>query len=447
MKRTTSLVLAALLPAAAAAQLNSLEHARDAKQVSQQGNARIEQAADAQLKQGEGQAAGGQDQGLQIERAPAGRVEGSGTAADRGLGAVPPPDTYTIRPGDTLWDLSGRFLNNPWYWPKVWSFNPEITNPHWIEPGNVLKFYPSAEEAPARVEPAPVMPAGVAVAPDQPEEPAAEPPRELEDFSKADMKAPPSAEEQDEVNVAGPYTIGFVAPKTVMARRDTFVTPREVAESGTLTAAFEEKKMLSTLDRAYAKFRSAADMVPGETYVVYRTTRAIHHPITKELIGYQSKLLGTAKAVKVDDKAVTVEIGVTNDSIERGDLLGPWAEKFLRPVQQRPNGRDLSGYIVGSQVDILTMVGEQHVVFVDKGRADGVEEGNVFRVVRNGDPYRVTMNTIPYDPSLPKEIVGDLLIIDVKETTSTALVTRSLRELSIGDRVEMRAAAGGAGGN
>jgi hypothetical protein len=101
---------------------------------------------------------------------------------------------------------------------------------------------------------------------------------------------------------------------------------------------------------------------------------------------------------------------------------------------------------VAAQIDIMTMLGEQHVVFVDKGRADGVEEGNVFRVVRSGDLYGVAPGVIPNDPSLPKEIVGDLMVIDVKETTSTALVTRSLRELAIGDRVEMRAAAG-AGGN
>ncbi len=64
-----------------------------------------------------------------------------------------PPDSYTVKPGDTLWDLSGRFLNNPWYWPKVWSYNPEISNPHWIYPGNVVRFYPSSVEAPTRVEP------------------------------------------------------------------------------------------------------------------------------------------------------------------------------------------------------------------------------------------------------------------------------------------------------
>jgi LysM domain-containing protein len=434
MKRTTSLVLAAFLPAAAAAQTSNLDHARDTQRVVNEGVARTQKAADAATQVERTQPAGPQ----------AGPVEGSGAAADRGLGAVPPPDTYTIRPGDTLWDLSGRFLNNPWYWPKVWSFNPEITNPHWIEPGNVLKFYPSAEEAPARVEPAP---SGVAVAPEQPEEPAVEPPRELGDFSKADMTAPAPLEEEEEVNVAGPYKIGYVAPKTVMARRETFVTPREVEESGKLTAAFEEKAMLSTLDRAYARFKLAADMVPGETYVVYRTERTIRHPITKELIGYQSRILGTAKAVAVDEKAVTVIIGMTNEPIERGDLLGPWTEKFIRPVQQRPNARDLNGYIVGAQVDIMTMLGEQHVVYVDKGRTDGVEEGNVFRVVRSGDPKGRPIGEIPSDARLPKEIVGDLLVIDVKETTSTALVTRSLRELAIGDRVEMRTSGRGSGGN
>ena len=80
-------------------------------------------------------------------------LEGSGTAADEGRGAVPPPDTYTVRPGDTLWDLSGRFLNNPWYWPKIWSYNPDVANPHWIYPGNTLKFFPSGEEGAVEVVP------------------------------------------------------------------------------------------------------------------------------------------------------------------------------------------------------------------------------------------------------------------------------------------------------
>src|SRR5678809_1119377 len=55
------------------------------------------------------------------------------------------PEQYVVQPGDTLWQLSQRFLNNPWYWPKLWSFNQEIDNPNWIRPGTVLRFYPAAD--------------------------------------------------------------------------------------------------------------------------------------------------------------------------------------------------------------------------------------------------------------------------------------------------------------
>ncbi|HSN13492.1 MAG TPA: LysM domain-containing protein, partial [Anaeromyxobacteraceae bacterium] len=340
------------------------------------------------------------------------------------------PDTYTVRPGDTLWDLSGRFLNNPWYWPKIWSYNPDITNPHWIYPGNLLRFYPSAEEAPVRVEP---------------EEPEPTPVKEPEDLAKSDLKAPAPIEEQDAVSVAGPYKIGYHQASR-LARHDTFVTPRELAESGEIHSAFEEKIMLSALDRAYATFEKKAKVTVGETYVIYKTVRPIYHPKTGELWGYQSSVLGAAKVVAVDERAVKLDITLSFDEIERGALLGPWTEKLLRRVDRKPNHKALDGRIIATQADIVTQVGEHHVVFVDRGQRDGVEEGNVFTVVRSGDLYGRDPHVAPWDDDLPPEDVGDLLIVDVKERASTALVTRSLSELMVGDRVQMRPASGGAGG-
>ncbi len=367
-------------------------------------------------------------------------LEGTATSADEGRGQVPPPDTYTVRSGDTLWDLSGRFLNNPWYWPKIWSYNPEIANPHWIYPGNVLKFYPSAEEAPTRVEPMD------AVAAEQAEE-APEAVHELEDFSRANLGGQASVEEQDAVAVSGPYKIAYVPPRTAFARHDTFVTPRELAESGAIRAAFEEKIMLSAQDRAYARFENAAGVKAGETYVVYKTERPIYHPLTKELFGYQSAVLGAAKVVAVDDKAATVIIVQSFEPIERGAMLGPWTEKLYRPVARRANRRALEGRIIATQTDVITMVGEHHVVFVDKGEVDGVEEGNLLTVVRSGDLYDKNPFAAPWDANLPREDVGNLLVIDVKERASAALVTKSLTELLIGDRIEMRSDGAGSGGN
>jgi hypothetical protein len=364
-------------------------------------------------------------------------LEGTATSADEGRGQVPPPDTYTVRSGDTLWDLSGRFLNNPWYWPKIWSYNPEIANPHWIYPGNVLKFYPSAEEAPTRVEPVD------AVAAEEPPEAV----RELEDFSRADLGGAASIDEQDAVAVSGPYKIGYVPPRTRFARHDTFVTPRELAESGAIRAAFEEKIMLSSDDRAYARFQSATEVKPGETYVVYKTERAIYHPVTKELFGYQSSVLGAAKVVAVDDKAATVIIVQSYEPIERGAMLGPWTDKVYRPVARKANRHALEGRIIATQADVITMVGEHHVVFVDRGEADGVEEGNLLTVVRSGDLLGRDPYAAPWDSDLPTEDVGHLLVIDVKERASAALVTKSLTELVIGDRIQMRSDGVGSGGN
>jgi hypothetical protein len=405
------------------------------------------------LAQGAPSAPGGPDM-----RAPAAAPASTAQPAEAAPPAAEPtapaatPDTYTIKPGDTLWDLSGRFLNNPWYWPKIWSYNPEITNPHWIYPGNILKFYPSAEEAPTRVEPvAPGTPIAAAASDEkvaaEEEEVAEAPVRELEDFSRADLKAPASAEQTEAVAVAGPYKIGFVPQRARLARHDTFVTPRELAESGAIHAAFEEKLLLSTLDRAYAQFEKQADVKVGETYVVYKTERAIPHPdSTKGVFGYQSVVLGSAKVVAVSDKAATVQIVQTFEPIERGALLGPWTQKFFRAVERKPNKQAIDGKIVAAQVEVMTQFGENHVVFVDRGEKDGVEEGNVFTVLRSGDQYGTNPYQGTWDESLPIEAVGELLIIDVKEHASTALVTKSLKELVIGDRIEMRPEAG-AGGN
>jgi hypothetical protein len=453
MSRTRLFALLALVPAAALAQVPALDAARAAKATAERADARTAEAAEAALAGGAPASAPAAPE----DRAPPPAaedgavglpVEGSAIAAEEAKGAVPPPDTYTVRPGDTLWDLSGRFLNNPWYWPKIWSYNPDITNPHWIYPGNLLKFYPGSEEAPARVEPVP--PGAIAATPAEPEVDDVAPPHELEEVTKGELNASePALEDPDAVAVSGPYKIGFIPSKGILARHETFVTPRMLAESGAITAAFEEKLLLVSLDRAYAKFHVQTDVKPGGTYVLYRTERPIRHPRTGELFGWQSTVLGSAKVVSVDKNVATLDISQAFEPIERGVMIGPWTEKFLRRVDRRANRKAMQAMIIGGQVRVVSLLGEQSVVFVDKGAKDGVEEGNVFTVVRSGELYGHQPNTAPWDSRFPRENVGELLVIDVKERASAALVTRSRTELLVGDRLEMRAvgqATAGAGG-
>ena len=365
----------------------------------------------------------------QAEEAPP-AAEGQAAA---GAGAAAAPDTYTVKPGDTLWDLSGRFLNNPWYWPKVWSYNPEISNPHWIYPGNVFRFYPAAEEAPTRVEP-------VAEAP-QAEEEGPVAPKEMEDLSRGTLEKPKDLD--DTVAVVGPFRVGQAPSRAITSRHDSFVTTRELEESGVLSAAFEERMMLTFLDRAYARFQTEAPVKIGSLYVIYRTDGKVIHPVTGDVFGYKTTIIGAGRVVALDAerKVATVVIAGAYEPIERGNYLGPWGDKMVRRVQPKPNRASLQGVILDTQSADVTEIGEHHLVFVDKGKADGVEEGNTFQVLRSGDPYRAEFQRAEYDPDLPDEVVGNLIVVDAKEHASTALVNRSIRELTVGDRVAMVPAA------
>jgi len=427
MRVSPLVTLLALGPAIALAQAGTVDQAPRAGEAQQAGSKARERAADTQHEgeevappkkkavTGERQTIDLDEAGEKLEEAadrepPAPSAEVAGPSQSDAAATAGAPDTYTVQPGDTLWGLSGRFLNNPWYWPKVWSYNPEISNPHFIYPGTAIRLGGQAEP---------------------------EGPTDLEDLSRADLNRPQEYGEGDEVAVVGPYKIGYVPPKGIYARRDSFVTSSELEDSGVIHAAFDEKVMLSVFDRAYVQFKNPAKVKPGESYILFRTIRPVKHPVTGELFGYQSEILGTAKVIAVDGRTATIQIVQAFDPIERGALVGPWTDKVVKQVVRRPNTRQLAGVIVATRQDIVTEIGEYHVVFLDKGRADGVEEGNTFSVMRSGDPIKSGVDEVTHDPSLPEEELAQLLVVDAQRTSSAALVIRSLREVYVGDRVEM----------
>jgi hypothetical protein len=128
------------------------------------------------------------------------------------------------------------------------------------------------------------------------------------------------------------------------------------------------------------------------------------------------------------------------DPIFRGDKIGPWMPKMHKHVAPRPNSVELKGYIVDSRIT-LTNLGERHLVFIDQGREHGVEEGNVFDVVRREDGY-IPLGDDEREPGywneeLPIEVFGRIMVVDSRPTASTGVVMASLRELRPGDRVLM----------
>jgi hypothetical protein len=199
----------------------------------------------------------------------------------------------------------------------------------------------------------------------------------------------------------------------------------------------------------YVKFSNPADIKEGAVYSIFRMREAVTHPTTKRAYGYQTLLLGSMKIVGRDGDAAIGELQQVSEDVKRGDRVGPGAA-LARTVRPLANEKELSGVIVATDITQQTWIGENHVVFVDKGAKDGVQQGNTFDVVQAGDGLeKMPLKGPTMTSGLPVEVVAELMVIDVREDASAAMVVKSVREVGVGDKVEMHPASliPGAGGD
>lgn len=330
---------------------------------------------------------------------------GEGKGVEKPEGAEAPaaaPESYVVQPGDTLWNLSQRFLNNPWYWPKIWSYNPDFDNPNWIRPGSQVRFYGGT---------APVV--------------AEQPGDEASDSQEPDFEdIQGGGFEGDNVGDR------FADIGSDRRRRDFFLPVERLDDAGQVLNSPEEKQMLTVTDRVYVKLKKQGK--PGEVFQVFRPVRDIRHPVTGANLGKLVSLVGEVRVDALSREQALGTVVSSWDTLERGDFVG------RLPVESEPsravaNTKNLKGYVVDTGPVPLSFFGETYVVIVDKGSADGVQVGNSFTVVRAGDPY------LRQYSGLADEDIGEILIIETEKNVATGVLMNSARELVPGDRCEMRA--------
>lgn len=316
-------------------------------------------------------------------------------------------ESHAVRPGDTLWDLSSQYLNNAWYWPKVWSYNPQLTNPHWIFPGNEVRFYPSDENLPTAVDVA----ASELEVPDE------------------DLTIPGQVDDADLVRTIGGIQTTDTVPQTIWSSFTGFIAQGAGRFNGQIVAADTETVQLDDGSRVYLQMDEPA--TEGETLAIFRRRRRVDHPITGRFLGYAVELVGTAEVTRLTPTVTVAKIRQAYRRIERGDYVGEMPSYWGERVGQRPNEVETDGYIVETVGDVIGIIGEHHFVYLDRGRADGVQIGNTLRVLDRGDRLTGQVQDLPW------ELIGRVMVIDVQEESSTAVVVASLRALTVGDRVQM----------
>ena len=296
---------------------------------------------------------------------------------------------YTVQKGDTLWDLSTQFSDNPWLWPNLWGENSQISNPHWIYPGERIRLFHV---------------------------------KGVDTYIKKNEenlpKEPDSTKETLYYYYSPINSIGFIKKQAI--------TPQ-----GTIFKVKDDKKLVGVGDLVYIRPNVDHSLQTGTKYTVYRTLKPIVDEETKELIGIQHYLTGVVVITKKEPRFVVARVVKSFRSIAVNDLLMPYEKRSPRiALTQSKNG--LNGKIIGSE-EHEKNIGDHTVAFIDKGDQDGVEIGQSYNIYYQ---EKEKLNKKSKGSILLTPIVhGSLLVLHTEPTTSTVLITQSDRSINPGTKI------------
>ena len=317
------------------------------------------------------------------------------------------PDAYIIEKGDTLWDLAGRWMGDPYLWPQIWDENRYVLDSHWIYPGDPLVI----PGRPTVVPETGILPSAEITVP-----PTAElPPDEPTEVVRRMPEKPPL------VPVAVPaeiYCSSYIDPEP--AESDLWVAGREM-------------ELLHPGQGNVVYVNRGRDMgiKAGGQYGILRPTDEVEHPVSGAVLGTLVRRMGRVRVLLAHRTSATVVIDMACEDIQDGDQLVPWVDiespmLSSMPTFERyniePSG-GATGHIVAAEFDLVAM-GAGHLISVDLGLASGVEPGSVLTLYRDNE-------------ALPRLNIGQAVILTVEPVSSTAKIVLSIREARIADRVEV----------
>jgi hypothetical protein len=311
-----------------------------------------------------------------------------------------PPSQYTVKKGDTLWDISGRFLKEPWRWPDIWGMNREqIKNPHLIYPGEVIVLdYVGGQ---ARLRKA----RGVGV----PDTVRLSPKVRIEEKAQA-IPSIPSA-------VIEPFL-----------SRPLVVDKEGLAGAPTIVATENERVIVGAGNKAYVE---GLDPAQGNVWQVYRPGTVLRDPETQEVLGYEAIYLGDARVTRGGDPA-TVSFVRSTQEINKGDRLVVAGDTVYPSYVPHAPDKQIKGRIMSVPGGVAE-IGQNAIVTINRGTREGLEVGNVLAAYRLGDTVKAPSGK---QVKLPDERNGLIFVFRVFERVSYALVVQSLEPLHINDVVQ-----------
>jgi hypothetical protein len=312
------------------------------------------------------------------------------------------PVDYTIVKGDTLWDIAGKFLKDPWRWPEIWRQNSYIKNPDLIFPGDrlVLRY---GEKGPY-----------------------------LEHLSGRERAARKVVKMGPAVYIEKlDDAIPTIPPQIIMA----FLQDRQVVESRNLdslayvTEGINHEVILGALSDMYVR---KIDGAPGAKFKIIRMRGELVDPETEKVIAYETETLGEAEMLRPGDPA-KLRIIKSNKEINQGDRLVPAVSKLSLPYYHPKAFREnISISILGAVSDQATY-GPGDVISLSAGSDQGLEPGHVLQVMRDQGVQKDPVTKKKY--RLPIERSGIVMIFKTYDKVSYGLIMRASQGIRVHDKV------------
>ncbi|RAN82904.1 peptidoglycan-binding protein [Bacillus sp. SRB_336] len=344
------------------------------------------------------------------------------------------PDSYTVRRGDTLWDISAKFLTKPWLWPEIWQANPQVRNPHLIYPGDVLNL--SFINGPRlRLQPQ-VHPEGDAV--------TAIPLSELKMFLK-DMRVMDS----NAVSSA-PYVVGLEEARLRGAVGQNIYVRGLQGEPGQRWAIVRPSHVFRGFEQQDpndAENDIAAHGLDSNAAMVNapwsEDSRNDGHYGRGDDLGVEVSVIGTAETLRTGDPSTLLLLNSTQE-IRSGDRVMPVDDSpydaFYYP--HAPKSLPANAHVNGF-ADAMDAAGSRQVVMLSVGAKDGIDNGTTFTIYEPGETIHddVASNSwrrgVGKTVTLPDEYVGHVMVFRTFDRVSYGLIMDGLRPVHIGGRLRM----------
>ena len=352
--------------------------------------------------------------GIALEVAtPALAQEASGTSMSVPL-ATDAPDEYVVKKGDTLWDISGVFLRDPWYWPEIWYVNPQVANPHLIYPGDVLHLV--YVDGKPRIT--------------------------MERGGTVHLSPQMRSEPLENAIPAIPYDIlmDFVGRPQILSKD-------EVKEAPYVVGIRDRHLVGSNENEVYGRGMKGSQ--PQSRFTILHVGDELRDPDDGDVLGYMAYYAGTGEVIQSDnregkedrDRLTHLKVVDVGREVLQGDKLFPAATDFGNAfVPSAPTDMDLDGQVIAIH-DGVYVAGKYQVLALNRGKQHGLAPGSVVAVFQRGEEIRDrfsgstwrSLSTNYEKVQLPSERNASVMVFKVYDRMSYGLVMESTSSIAVGD--------------